>query len=123
MAAAANHACGIYIFGNFEPEMALYLNGIDKGGVFSSRYFQLWTTDPGMHEIEIRPQPGLQTWDWCGFPSITFECNAGEVVFVRLGGAENVRLSHHQDSSSQRKQIRKRALILSGPALHNLRSE
>lgn len=121
--AVANHACGIYIFGNFEPEMALYLNGIDKGGVFSSSYFQLWTTDPGMHEIEIRPQPGLQTWDWSGVPRVTFNCLAGEAVFVRLSGLENVRLSHRRDNNRQRKQIRKRALILSGPALHNLRSE
>lgn len=99
--------------------MAVYLNGIDKGGVFSKKYFQLWTIDPGLHEIEIRPQPGVQAWDWSGFPRVTFDCLAGEAVFVRLDGLENIRLSHRQDSNNQRKQIRKRTLILSGPGLHN----
>lgn len=119
----ANHACGIYIFGRFQPEMTLYLNGTDKGGVFSRRYFQLWAIDPGLHEIEIRPQPGLQNWDWSGFPRVKFDCIAGEAAFVRLDGLENIRLSHHEDSNSQRKQIKKRTLILSGPAFHNRKSD
>lgn len=112
---AASDQCGIYVYGHFGWLFTVSLDGKDMGGVFSKRYFQNWEIDPGIHEIVISPQPGVNAWGWGKNPSLSISCAEGEILFIEFKNLWSRSLEQERDDAEGREQIKDRRLILSGP--------
>lgn len=108
--------CVIYTYGFFGSVVAVNIDGEDKGAIFGKKYFQCWSIEPGSHEIALTLQPGVkETWALKDLPSMSFDCVAGELVFIHLRRGWWTNVFEQVDPSEGRNEILERRLVISGP--------